>query len=393
LALARAAAQRAIAKGNAQGSPLVVARGYGMLCQQGAARGTSMTDTVRDCENARQSYAAAGDHYNETRTLNDLAGLYFQTGDLLKAESMWRTAQAEFRKLGDPGGLAATSNNLGDVLLTQGDLGEAKKSLEASIPNYQATEDKSGVAIALNDLGEIERRRGNLRGAETFLQRAKTTGSEVGDKSVLGYVLSGMGDVLKDRDDLAAARKAYEESLALRSQIGEKQTIAETKVSLAELAIEEGHPSNAEEILRKCDEEFHQEQQADDELLGEVALIRALRAEGKQAEAIKEADRAKPLADSSHNILARLQFELELARILLESDHPERSRSHLEQTLKAARSHGFAGLEFETDIALAELEKKSGHGAAAKAQLASVEKAARERSLALIARKAAAARG
>jgi DNA-binding winged helix-turn-helix (wHTH) protein/tetratricopeptide (TPR) repeat protein len=393
LAAARVAAQRAIAKGNAQGSPLIVARGYGILCQQGAARGISMTDTVHDCENARQSYAAAGDHYNETRTLNDLAGIYFQTGDLPKAESMWRTAQAEFRKLADPGGLAATSNNLGDVLLTQGNLGEAKKSLEASIPNYQATEDKSGVAIALNDLGEIERRRGNLRGAETFLQRAKTTASEVGDKSVLGYVLSGMGDVLKDRDDLASARKSYEESLALRSQIGEKQTIAETKFSLAELAIEEGHPSDAEEILRKGTEEFHREQQADDELLGEVALIRALRAEGKQVEAIKELDRAKPLADSSHNILARLQFELELARTLLESDHPERSRTHLEQIVKAARSHGFVGLEFETGIALAELEKKSGNGAAAKAQLVSVEKAARERGLALIARKAVAARG
>jgi eukaryotic-like serine/threonine-protein kinase len=393
LAAARAAAQRAIAKGNAQGSQLMVARAYGILCQQGAARGTSLTEAVHDCENARQSYAAAGDHYNETRTLNDLAGLYFQTGDLVQAESMWRTAQAEFRKLGDPGGLAATSNNLGDVLLTQGDLGEARKSLEASLPNYQATEDKSGVAIALNDLGEIERRRGNLRGAETFLQRAKSTASEVGDKSALAYVLSGMGDILKDRDDLAGARKSYEEALALRSQIGEKQTIAETRVSLAELAIEEGHPAEAEEILRKCDEEFHQERQADDELVGEVAMIRALRKEGKQAEAIAEGDRAKSLAESSHNALARLQFALELARTLLESDHPERSRTHLEQTLKAARSHGFVGLEFETDIALAEFEKKSGHGAAAKAQLGSVEKAAGERGLALIARRAAAARG
>jgi eukaryotic-like serine/threonine-protein kinase len=393
LAAAQAAAERAITKGTAQGSQLIVARGYGILCQQGAGHGTSAADNLRNCENARQSYAAAGDHYNEARTLNDLAGVYFQTGDLVHAESIWRTAQAEFRKLGDPAGLAATSNNLGDVLLAQGDLNEAKRLLEASIPDYQAMEDKSGVAIALNDLGDLERRRGNLSGAEAFLQRAKATASEVADKSAMAYVLSAMGDVFKDRDRVRSARKFYEESLALRTQTGEKQAIAESKVSLAELSIEEGHPSDAESVLRTCTGEFRQQKQADDELAAELALIRALRLQGKQADAVSELDHARSVADSSHNLLYRLQFALESARTLLASDHPRSSRSQLEQTLETAHAHGFLSLELEVRISLAELENKSGHSTAAKSQLESIEKAATDKGLALIARKAAAAHG
>ena len=42
-----------------------------------------------------------------------------------------------------------------------------------------------------------------------------------------------------------------------------------------------------------------------------------------------EVNRAKSLADSSHNLLYRLQFMLESARTLIASDHPESSRSQL----------------------------------------------------------------
>jgi hypothetical protein len=161
---------------------------------------------------------------------------------------------------------------------------------------------------------------------------------------------------------------------------------------LAELSIEEGHPADAESLLRKCNEEFRREKEVDDELSGEVALIRALLVQGKQADAVAEMDRAKSLADHSHDLLSRLQFALESARTLMASDHPDLSRSPLEQTLKGAQAHGFINLELEVRISLAELEKKSGHAAAAKSQLASVEKAAKEKGLTRIALKAAIAR-
>jgi len=390
-AAAHAAAERAIVKGAAQGSPLMVARGYGILCQQGASIGVSTQEAVIDCEKARQSYASAGDRNNEARTLNDFAGLYFQRGNILQAESMWREAENEFRLVGDTEGLAATSNNIGDALLLQGNLEEAEKMFKESIPNYQAVEDKVGLADALADLGALQREQGNLDVAEALYRQAEATALEVDDKSAIATVLQGLGDVLMDRGDFPAARKSYEDSLARRNQTGEKQAAAETQVALAQVLIEEGRAADAAAVLRERKQQFHQEQQADEELALEVALIRALLAQGKQLDANVELEQAQPLANKTQNFLARLQLSLASARVLLTSDHPESSRPQLERILKEASGHRFIGMEMEARLALAELEKKSGHHARAQTQLTSLEKAANAKGYGLIARKAAAA--
>ena len=329
LAKAHAAAERAIAKGTAQGSHLLVARAYGVLCQQQPSIGTWSADSIAACESARQSYAAAEDRNNEARTLNDFAGLYFNRGDLSRAETMWREAIPVFRQVGDKEGLAATSNNLGEVFLLRGSLDEAKKFLQQAIPDYQAIEDKGGVALALNDLGGISRQKGDLKAALTTYRQAKATGEEIDDKSAVAYVLTGMGDVLLVQGDLAAARRAYEESLALRSQAGEKQAEAETQIALAQLAIEEGHAAEAEAAARKCKEQFHQERQADDELTASAVLVQALLAQDKHNDAQEEMEATQALATRSQNRFVRLEFALASARVMLATGRPESSRQLL----------------------------------------------------------------
>ncbi|MGB8542785.1 MAG: winged helix-turn-helix domain-containing protein, partial [Candidatus Acidiferrales bacterium] len=49
LPAAQAAAKRAIAKGTALGSPFIVARAYGILCQQDSAAGVSTAESISDC--------------------------------------------------------------------------------------------------------------------------------------------------------------------------------------------------------------------------------------------------------------------------------------------------------------------------------------------------------
>lgn len=392
-AKAQTAAQRAIEKGAARGSHLLVARAHGVLCQQASSVGTATEKGITSCEQARQSYAEAGDRDNEARTLSDLAGIFFLQGDIEKADGMWHEAAEEFRQVGDIEGVAATLNNLGDVHLSEGDLSKAKKLLEQAIPNYRTTEDKDGVALALNDLGDIARQSGNLAAATLTYQRGLTTARQIDDKNATAYLLSGLGDVSLDRGDLAAARKFYEESLALRSQVGEQQAVGETQVALAKLSIEDGHAGDAEAMMGKYKKQFHQEHQADDELAAGTVLIEALLAEGKTEDANKEAEETEPRALKSQNCLARLRFHLASARVLLASDKPESSRPQLEQVLNDARSHGLLGIEFEARLTLAQLEKKSGRETAARLQFASLERAARTKGFGLVADKAAAGRG
>jgi eukaryotic-like serine/threonine-protein kinase len=392
MVIAQSEAKRALAKGTALGSPFIVARAHGILCQQDSAAGVSTEENIADCEKAKEIYASEGDRNNEARTLNDMAIIYYQLGDLHKAESMWREAARVFRQDGEAEGLAATSNNIGAVFLREGRLAEAKKMFQESIPSYEAAEDTSGLALVLNDLADLSRLQGNLEYAETTYQQALATANKVGDKSSAAYVDSGLGDLRLDRGDLAGARKSYEESLALRAQTGEKQGEAETQVSLVKVSIEEGHASDAEKSLRMSITQLQHEQQPDEELTASIVLIQALLAQGEVADAKLEVERAAPVAANSQNFLARLQFDVASARQLLASGDAKAARPKLGETLQQARQHGYLAMELECRLAIAELERKSGNAPAAQAQLSALERDAHAKGFALIARKAAAAR-
>jgi hypothetical protein len=173
-------------------------------------------------------------------------------------------------------------------------------------------------------------------------------------------------------------RKSYAEALAIRKQTGEKQTAAETELALARLAIEEGHSLDAKTVMGKCKEQFHQDQQADDELAASIVLIDALLAESKLPEAESEAGRAKSLADKSANTLLRLQFELMPGRVQDLSGHFPAASAQLQKTLQSAHSHQLLKLEFETRLAMAELRNRTGPSIATRAESLSLENAARK---------------
>jgi DNA-binding winged helix-turn-helix (wHTH) protein/tetratricopeptide (TPR) repeat protein len=281
---ARAAAQRAIAKASAQHATLMVARGYGILCQQDSSLGVSQDQFVSECNLARNSYISAGDQNNAARALNDFAGLYFVRGDSLKAQAMWQEAIEVFRKVGDTEGLAATSNNLGDVLQKAGRLAAASTLLKQAIANYRLVGDRSGVALALVDLGEIALQKADLPEARKDYEQAVAAGTQAGDKSASAYGFAGLGDVFLQQDQLAVARKQYEIAIKLREEIGEKQSILQTRTALARLAIEEGHAADGEGDARQCISELHQLQFADDELEAGLVLVSALLTQSKNAD-------------------------------------------------------------------------------------------------------------
>ncbi len=384
---AQAAAKLAIEKATAQGSPVIVSRTYGILCQQEPSIGAS-AEAIDICRRALEAGLAAKDPNGEAMMRTDLAALYYLRGDLTQSAQMFQQAVEKFRQVGNRDGVATALSNFADTRLSQGDLMQAKRLLQQSIPEYQAVDDKEGVVLNLDSLGDIWRQNGELDKAETAYRQAEVISREIDDKNATAYVLSGMGDVALDRGDLTLARKRYEEALALRSQSGEKQAAAESRVSLAKLAIEEGHASDAEASARRCKEQFHSEQQADDELSASIALIDAVLVQGKQGEARKEMEAAQQLENKSQNRFLRLQFELVSGRVFLASDHPDASRPTFQRVASDARRYGFVGIELADELVLAELANKTKHGAQAQRQLHALQKSAASRGFGLIARKA-----
>jgi DNA-binding winged helix-turn-helix (wHTH) protein/tetratricopeptide (TPR) repeat protein len=387
VAKAQAAARRAVEKGNARGSRLLVANAYAILCQT-IANGGSTAEVVQACQNARESFAAAGDRDNAARETSDFADFYYQQGDLDRAEAMYREAIKVFRQAGDLEGLATASGNLGDISLARGNLTDAARALSDAIPGYKEMGDKDGLALTYADLAEVARRRGDLQAALARYQEARSIANEIDDKRAIAYALAGIGDVLADRGDLVAARQSYEESLALRKQTGEKQTVAETELALARLSLEGGHAADAETVIRKCKEQFHQDGQADDELAASTAVVEGLLGQGKFTEAAREKQESQALAAKSTNLLNRLQFDLATARVELASGHLDSSRAQLDRTLQSAQLHHLLGVELETRLTLAELKKKRGQSTGAHADLVALERVAEHKAFSLIASKA-----
>lgn len=380
---AQAAARRAIEKGNRQGLQLFVARAYGVLCQMGDG-----DSTTQDCETARKKYTGVGDRDNAARTTADFAIVYYEQGDLDRAEAMYREVIKVFRQIGDLEGVTAASANLGDISLARGNLAEAAHELSDAIPGYKEMGDEDGVALNLADLGKIARLRGDLKAALTRYKQALVMAQEIADKRAVAYALEGNGDVLADQGDLQAARNSHQESLALGKEIGDKQALAETELELARLSIEQGHAADAETVIRKCKEQFHQDQQADDELAAAIALIEALLAESKLPEAEAEVREVESLAGKSANTLLRLQFEMMSGRVQGRLGHFPAASAQLQKTLQQAHSHQLLELEFETRLAMAELRAKSGQSDAARTESLRLENAASKNGFLLIAGKA-----
>ena len=344
---ARPAAQQAIAKATAQGSTLMIARGYGILCQQDAGLGDSFDRSVEECERARNSYQAAGDLNNAARTLNDLAGLYYGNGKLSQAESMWQQAIIDFRRVDEEEGLGASSINLGEIYLVSGRLHQADQLLHQALFSYEQTNDKDGVAAALVDLGELCLHRGDLPDAlDNFHRSVQRTGSN-GDKSVVASALAGVGEAQLEQSDVPAARTSYENALRLRQELGEKQAIVQTELVLAKVLILEGNPTDAELRARRCKTQFHSEQQEDDELSAGLVIVDSLITETKIPEAAAEMSALQSIASRTQNHVLRLRYGLQNARLAFGTGDQQTARQYLVTVLRQARSEGYIDIQRE----------------------------------------------
>jgi DNA-binding winged helix-turn-helix (wHTH) protein/tetratricopeptide (TPR) repeat protein len=386
-AKALAADEQAIKKGLASGAKLLVARANGNKCVNLVAIG-KINEGIAACQEAQHVYAAAGDRNGVGKVLNDIGYAQVQQGNLAEAEHLWQEAAQTFRAVGNDDNVATSLANFAAVVYVEGNLAKAKDLLREALLRYHKVEDSEGEALTLINLGELQADQADLSVAVATYRRALELAQRIDDKHAVGYVLAGLGQPLLQQGDLAGAQKAFEQSLAIRDELGEKPTAAESRTYLAEESIEEGHAAAAEKSAREAMMEFHSEQQADDELTAAAVLIEALLAQGKAADAKTAADAEAEIAAKNQNRPVSIKFANASARALASSGKFAQAKSNLEAILKGEIKQGFLADQFETRLALAEIEMKSGQGAAAQAPLAALKRDAQARGLGLIVRKA-----
>jgi len=336
-----------------------------------------------------------GEHEKTGMVLNNMAIHFANEGNLDRAEQLYRKAKYHFEQAGDKSNTGTALGNIADILYLRGNLPGAAKLYQQTIAS-EASVDPGAPGYAMYRLADLELAQGQPKKARDLATQAVDVMRPT--HSGYQYLTSAMvvlGDALMVQGDLAGARRQYQQALETRQKLGEQDLVAESQVSLANLALEEGHPEQAEPLLRPAIAEFETEKETPDATSAYTALSKALLAQGKLAEARQTIQRAIKVSRNSPEPVLTLPIAIQSARVetaVSGKDAAGRlalatSRQHLRSTIATAKQLGYYQIECEARLALGEMELKANL-AGGRSQLETLEKETHERDLELLSRKA-----
>jgi hypothetical protein len=241
----------------------------------------------------------------------------------------------------------------------------------------------------LVNVAELYLMSGEAESAVERYREAVGLGQEIGKMDWAATAMVQLGDALVARDELLSATARYQEVLGIAQEMGAAPLVAHAQRGLAAVALEEGRSADAVDLATRAAEAAAGAPK--EEAMARVVLARALLAEGDIGGAAEAADAAARLARESQHREAWALAEAVTARVSARSIDPADVRAALERLEGVAGEVAGAGLvtaALELRLTLGELELDARRRTRGRARLGEVAAEARERGLALIARRA-----
>ena len=196
--------------------------------------------------------------------------------------------------------------------------------------------------------------------------------------------------MLTAQDRLDEALASTQQSLTLREHNEEKNYSAESNLQLAEIALDQARPADAESLARKAASVFEKNNVSGSASLAYAMLTRSLLAQGKLSEARATAAHAVALANQGSDRMVRMKAGFAEAEVETLSGKPAEAGRDLNALQARARHDGYAVFELEARLLLGRAELRAGKPAAARARLDRLQSDARGKGFLLIARQASA---
>lgn len=175
-----------------------------------------------------------GDRSWEARILQNLGTTYMRVGEGGRARANFEQALALRRELGDRRGEASTLNVLASLSLQEFEPAEAIALSQRSLEISRALGDRRGEAASLAMLGRAQQKTGHLAEAAETLRQAAEKAAAIGDRPAQGRALLALGRLSSDRGQLQPALATLNEALALLREAGDAVSEPEALVGLAE---------------------------------------------------------------------------------------------------------------------------------------------------------------
>jgi serine/threonine protein kinase/tetratricopeptide (TPR) repeat protein len=423
-------AVRAVEKGKAQGAKTLVGRALLNECQA-LANLEQVNQAMAPCQEAVRIYAEAGDLVDSGRALiyygieldeagdavnarakdeqalgifrkagfkrgvsdalNDIAIIQEEQGDIRGAISSWAEAQRINDETGNTLSKSAILGNTGSSLRKLGRLSEAREAFEGALAIDRKNGNKNNQKIWYEDYSTLLYVQGDLGGSKKLLDKMEALLRESPNTGHTASLLSAQGRIFFAEGDLTAAKAKYQQAIDFNKQAGNSDSVAADQVELGKIAMEEGHAAEAESPCREAVDVFQKARNSDSAVWAGSVLATAFLAEGKVGDAQKQTDSFVAYLSKSQNNETNLSAAIVIARVQAVTGRTSEALKNLEVASAEAHKLGFIPIEFESRLALGEIEWKSGKVAASRATLGALEHDAAARGFLLIARKAHAA--
>jgi tetratricopeptide (TPR) repeat protein len=165
------------------------------------------------------------EHPHTATSLNNLAVLRYNSGDLAAARPLFERALAVREKVRGPEhpDTATSLNNLALLLQAQGDLAAARPLYERALAIYEKVlgPEHPDTATSLNNLAGLLQAQGDLAAARPLYEQALAIREKVlgPEHPLTASGLHNLARLLRDQGDLAVARPLYERALAIREKV------------------------------------------------------------------------------------------------------------------------------------------------------------------------------
>ncbi len=422
----QALAERAANRSRAAGASLLVARA--LQSEAHASEHMGETEKAIDLSNqARSLYESAGDRRGSARTVLAVGDVLFDRGDYEAAKKQFAAALPVFQEIGaeksvrstrerignvfyaqgnmreaknyyeqvlrfdreidDPSGLGGDYGNLANALDGLGDLPGALKMHQESLALYERIGERRGVSTTQNNLGNLMVEVGNLEEAKKYFGQSLATTREISYRLGEPYPISGIGDALLAQGDLAGAKKQYEQALALCKELDDEDFSAQIQGSLASIALYEKRYDDGEALARQAVAGYEKANSSGAGAWSQAILARNLLAAGKLADAQSAVAKAEALVRKSSGEPFRYEVSFADARTKAKSEKTAEALKELDETLSSTRKFGYRLYEYQTRLAIGEIELWSG-SASAQRDLTALESDARSHGALLVANQA-----
>ena len=419
----------AATKAAAQGKKLVYAKAQQMICQTNRQH----LEAPPECQEAYEILLAAGNRAQAASCLQLMAEAQRLTGHNEESIPLYEQALRMFNEAGDREQTGVALVNLSLVFESAGKWDRAEESNRQAWQNFQAVNDRMNTGAAMANIADILVLRGHLREAADMYQQTWKLGESNGwkrneychirysllslmrgelqqarrevepqiaslreygaDPWQLGSALAVLGDIGSAEGDLVGARKSYQEALDVLKKAN--SPLAGARVSLAGLAMDEGHPEEAEMLLREAIAEFERDKSTGDEIDGYASLSRALLMRGKVVEARDAISHAFKLADLREFPVISLPLQILRARATAAATKPGTPRrgdiaaaqQELLAVIQKAKQLSLYKIGIEARLALGELEMQA-NPALGRSELEALAREAHDRGFELLSRKA-----